>query len=267
MNMFFYISKVFWFFIDPSNLLLMALCLGTLLIYHRRERLGRRLLSFTAVMAVIIATVPIGHNLLVVLENRFSAVQTLPGKIDGIIVLGGVVDEVLTKARGKISIGGAIERLTSFAALSKRYPNAKLLFTGGSGKLLSQTIKEGDVVGSLLVDLGVDVERLIIENQSRNTHENALLSKQLVQPLSGEIWILITSAFHMPRSVGVFRQAGWDVIPFPVDYHLKGDLGLVLTFNLVGGMSFLSRAIHEWLGLLIYWLTDRSDAFFPGPET
>jgi uncharacterized SAM-binding protein YcdF (DUF218 family) len=266
MNMFFYMSKIFWFFIDPSNLLLMAICLGTVLIYRRRDKLGRRLLSFTAVMAVIIATAPIGRILLVVLENRFPTVQTLPGKVDGIIVLGGVVDEVVTKARGQISIGGAVERLIYFAAFSKQYPDAKLLFTSGSGKLLSQNIKEGDVVGSLLTDLGVDVERLIIENQSRNTYENVRLSKQLVQPITGETWILITSAFHMPRSVGIFRQVGWDVLPFPVDYHLKGDLGLALTFNLIGGISSLSLAIHEWLGLLVYWLTNKSNAFFPGPN-
>ena len=260
-------SKILWFFMDPSNLLLIALCLGTLLIYLRPDRLGRRLLSFTAVMAVIIATLPIGHNLIVILENRFPAVQKLPAKVDGIIVLGGVVNEDLTQARGQISIGGAVERLISFAALSKQYPNAKLVFTGGSGKILRQNIKEGDVVGPFLVDLGVDIKRLTIENNSRNTYENAVLSKRLAQPLAKETWILITSAFHMPRSVGVFRQVGWDVVPFPVDYYLKDHLVLDLSFNLVGGISFLSRAIHEWLGLLFYWLTDRSVALFPSPET
>lgn len=265
--MFFFISKVLWFFIDPSNLLLIAICLGTVFIYVRRDKLGRRILCFTAVMSVIVATLPIGHKLIVILENRFPTVETLPTKVDGIIVLGGVVNEVLTKARGQISIGGAVERLISFAALSKKYPNAKLVFTSGSGKFLSQNIKEGDMVGSLLLELGVDKKRLIIEKNSRNTFENAVLSKLLVQPLGRETWILITSAFHMPRSVGVFRKVGWDVIPFPVDYYLEDDSGLKLSFNLVGGISFLSRAIHEWLGLLVYWLTGKSVAFFPGPET
>jgi uncharacterized SAM-binding protein YcdF (DUF218 family) len=244
----------------------MALCTGTIFIYMRREKLGRRLLGITAVMAVLVATLPIGHNLIVILENRFPAVQALPAKVDGIIVLGGVVNEVITKTRGQISIGGAVERLISFAALSKKYPTAKLLFTGGSGKILSKNIKEGDVVGSLLEELGVDVERLIIENNSRNTFENAVLSKQLVQPLPEETWILITSAFHMPRSVGVFRKVGWDIVPFPVDYYLEDNLGIDLSFNLIGGISFLSRAFHEWLGLLVYWLTDRSVAFFPSPK-
>lgn len=265
--MFFYMSKILWLFLDLGNLLLIAVCLGTVLIYLRPNRLGRRLLSFTAVLSVIVAVLPIGHNLIVILENRFPAVQTLPAKVDGIIVLGGVVNQKLTQARGQISIGGAVERLISFAALSKQYPNAKLLFTGGSGDILMQNIKEGDVVGPLLVDLGVDIKRLKVESNSRNTYENAVLSKRLAQPLAEETWVLITSAFHMPRSVGVFRQVEWDVIPFPVDYHFEENLAFELSFNFVGGVYVLSRAIHEWLGLLIYWLTDRSAAFFPSPQT
>lgn len=259
-------SKILWFFIDPSNLLLIALCLGTIFIYLRRDRLGRRILSFTAVMAVIITTLPIGQNLFVILENRFPAVQTLPEKVDGIVVLGGVVNQVLTKARGQVSIGGAVERLTSFAVLSRQYPNAKLLFTGGSGRILRNEIKEGDAVRSFFIDLGVDTKRLLIENNARNTYENAILAKQLANPQTKETWILITSAFHMPRSVGVFRQVGWDVIPYPVDYQLKDNIDLSLSFNLVGGLSFLTQGFHEWLGLLVYWLTDRTVAFFPSPN-
>ena len=265
--MFFYMSKILWFFLDLSNLLLVALCLGTILIYLRPNRLGRRLLSLTAVLSVIVATLPIGHNLIVILENRFPAVQTLPAKVDGIIVLGGIVNQNITQARGQVSIGGAVERLISFAVLSKQYPKAKLLFTGGSGDILRQNIKEGDVVEPLLVDLGVDLKRLKIESNSRNTYENAVLSKRLAQPSAEETWILITSAFHMPRSVGVFRQVEWDVIPFPVDYHFEENLAFELSFNFIGGVNILSRAIHEWLGLLVYWLTDKSVTFFPGPET
>ncbi len=260
-------SKVFWFFINPSNLLLFALCFGTFCIYARREKLGRRVIGFTSVMALIIAILPIGQNLIAILENRFPSVETLPNKVDGIIVLGGVVNEVLTQSRGQIAVGGAVERLIFFATLSKKYPNAKLLFTGGSGKILTQNLKEADVVGHLLVDLGVDIKRLIIENKARNTFENAVMSKQIVQPQTEETWILITSAFHMPRSIGVFRKVGWDVVPFPVDYYLEKNTRIELSFNLIGGISYLSRAMHEWLGLLFYWLTGKSVTLFPGPKT
>ncbi len=264
--MFFYLSKIFWFFADPGNVLLIVLCLGAALVFRRRDKLGRRLLALAAAVSFVVAVVPIGENLLIVLENRFPVVQNLPDSIDGIIVLGGVVDETVSKARGQMSIGGAVERMTEFAALSKEFPYAKLVFTSGSGKLLTQDIKEGDVIGPLLESLGVDLNRLQIENQSRNTYENALMSKQLVNPTPAETWILITSAFHMPRTVGIFRQVGWHVFPYPVDFDFKGEPVYAPTFNLLAGYGYLSRAIHEWLGLLFYWLTDKTDSLFPGPE-
>lgn len=265
--MFFYLSKIFWFFADPGNVLLMVLCLGAVLVFRRRDKLGRRLLAFAAILSFIVAIVPIGINLLIILENRFPEVRQLPEKVDGIIVLGGVIDEVVTKSRGQISIGGAVERLTEFAALSKKYPNAKLVFTSGSGKLLTQNIKEGDAVGPFLDILGVDLNRVQIENQSRNTYENALMSKQMVNPGPQETWILITSAFHMPRTVGIFRQIGWKVMPYPVDFGFTSEPVLTPTFNLIGGYGFLSRAIHEWLGLVFYRLTDKTDSLFPGPDS
>ncbi len=263
--MFFYLSKIFWFFVDPGNVLLIALILGSVLVYRRRDKWGRRLISMAAVFALLIAVVPIGDNLIILLENRFPIGQKLPEKVDGIIVLGGVVNEVITKARGQTSIGGAVERLTEFAALSNQYPNAKLIFTSGSGKLLSQNIKEADVVGPLLISLGVDLNRLIVESHSRNTYENAVESKVLAKPLPDETWILVTSAFHMPRSIGIFRKIGWNVHPYPVDFGFTGDAVIQPSFNLIRGLNLLSSGFHEWLGLFFYWLTDRTSAFFPAP--
>lgn len=265
--MFFYMSKIFWFFADPGNVLLIALCLGSLLIYRRRDKLGRWLVSFAALMAILIAIVPVGTNLRLLLENRFPIVEELPEKVDGIIVLGGVVDEVVTVARGQMSIGSAVERLTEFAKLSNKYPEAKLVFTSGSGKLLTQNIKEGEVVGDLLRTLGVDMSRLIVESNSRNTYENALMSMELVEPKPDETWVLITSAFHMPRSVGIFRKLGWNVLPYPVDFYLQGDEHFEISFNLIGGLNSFSGGLHEWLGLAFYWLTDKTDTLFPGPKS
>ncbi len=263
--MFFYLSKILWFFANPANLLLMALCLGAVLVYRRRDRWGRRLLALSAVMAVVVTFVPVGANMILVLENRFPVVEKPPETVDGIIVLGGVVNELVTKARGQVSIGGAVERLTEFASLSKRYPSAKLIFTGGSGKLLSQDVKEGDAVDPLLEALGVDRDRVMIDNRSRNTHENAQYSMELGDPLPGETWLLVTSAFHMPRSMGVFRKAGWDVLAYPVDFNLQGKTIYLAEFSFITGLVQLTAATHEWLGLAFYRLTGRTDALFPGP--
>ena len=179
--------------------------------------------------------------------------------------MGGIVNETITKSRSQITVGGGISRLIEFAILSNKYPEAKLVFTGGSGKLLSQNLKEADVLEPLLDVLGVDQGRMIYENRSRNTYENATLTKTLINPGHGENWILITSAFHMPRSIGVFRKAGWNVIPYPVDYSYAIDEPITPNFSLQGGLNTLSSSLHEWLGLVFYRLNGKTDHFFPAP--
>lgn len=270
--MFFYLSKILWFLADPGNLLLIALSLSAVLCFSGRgerlgrwPRLGRGLLALTAVFALTVSVLPVGKAMLLVLEDRFPIVRALPAKIDGVIVLGGVVNEVVTRSRGQISIGSGIGRLMGLAAIAKEYPQAKLVFTGGSGKLLSQEIKEADVVGPLLESLGIRPGRVIFENRSRNTFENAIFSRELVKPDPDETWILITSAFHMPRAVGSFREAGWRVTAYPVDFRYSAGESLGLEFSLGGGFGNLSAGLHEWLGLVFYRLTGKTDVFFPGP--
>ncbi len=263
--MFFYLSKILWFLANPGNILLIALIIGIVLLWTRWHRYGRRLLVFCALAVLFVSTIPIGKSMIMTLENRFPGNQELPEKVDGIIVLGGVVNEVLTKSRGQISVGGGIARLIEFAALSKKYPDAKLVFSGGSGRLLSQDVKEAEVIEPLLVIMGIDKDRMIYENNARNTHENATLTKTLVKPRRQENWILITSAFHMPRSMGVFRKTGWKVIPYPVDYSYGADESLAPFFSLPNGFATLSSGLHEWLGLVFYRLTGKTDHFFPAP--
>jgi uncharacterized SAM-binding protein YcdF (DUF218 family) len=119
----------------------------------------------------------------------------------------------------------------------------------------------------LLKELGVAPERILIEQQSRNTVENAVLSKQIAQPKPGERWLLVTSAYHMPRSVGVFRQAGFPVEPYPVDWRTRGFADALRPFSTIGdGLRRTDTAVREWIGLAAYWLTGRTSAFFPGPD-
>ena len=145
------------------------------------------------------------------------------------------------------------------------YPEARALFTGGSGTLFNQQYKEADIIDEFFAGLGYSGEKLLFENESRNTYENALFGKKLIQPKFGENWILITSAFHMPRSMGSFCRQGWPLIPYPVDHgSQKGNL-LRVDFDFRGNLSGLSTAIHEWVGLLAYYLTDKTSRLFPGP--
>ncbi|MBI3113874.1 MAG: YdcF family protein, partial [Rhodospirillales bacterium] len=213
--MFFTLSKVLWFVADPGNLLLIALVVGVALLATRWRRGGQRLLVVVAVAAVFVAVVPAGRWLVGVLEDRFPAIDEPPARVDGIVVLGGFVDPVLSAARGRAAIGGAVERLFAMAALAKRYPRAKLIFSGGSGSLIHQDKKEAHLIAPLLLELGVDPARVAFEDASRNTAENAEFSRRLADPQAGETWLLVTSASHMPRAVGCFRKAGWPVVAYP----------------------------------------------------
>lgn len=224
------------------------------------------MVGFVALTGLILAVFPVGKWMYGVLEDRFPPYRSLQAQVDGIIVAGGIVDPVLTVDRGQVSIGGGAERLFAMAALAKKYPQAKLIFTGGSGTLLHQDKKEAHFVGPLLDQLGVAPGRVIFEDQSRNTAENVTFSLPLAKPKAGETWLLVTSAFHMPRAVGAFRKAGWDVTPYPVDYRTRGETEPPLQFNFAHGMGSLGGALHEYVGLLIYRLVGNTDELFPGPR-
>jgi uncharacterized SAM-binding protein YcdF (DUF218 family) len=263
--MFFALSKILWWFAAPANLLFFGLAAGVVLLWTRWRRLGRNLASVAALLIVVVTVLPIGSWMVRQLEDRFPAVSTLPAHVDGIIVLGGAADPWLTVERGQVSLGDHAERLTEFAALARRYPDARLIFTGGTGSLIRQDIKEADVIAPLWEQIGLDERRILYENQSRNTHENAVLSLPLAGP--GGTWILVTSAFHMPRAVGSFRKAGWTILPFPVDYKTGRSFAFNLSLNPAGRLMSLNAAVHEWLGLIFYRLTGRTDSLFPGPAT
>ena len=109
-------------------------------------------------------------------------------------------------------------------------------------------------------------ERITLEDKSRDTLENARFTRELVQPRPGERWLLVTSAHHMPRSVGLFRSEGFSVEAYPVDYRTRGAIDLLRFFSTVGdGLRRTDTATREWVGLLVYRLTGRTAELFPAP--
>ncbi len=111
--------------------------------------------------------------------------------------------------------------------------------------------------------LGLPEERLIVEDRSRTTAENAVLALERIGGSHDGAWVLVTSAWHMPRSLGTFCAAGWrNLIPYPVDYRggaFFGDIG----WGLAGNLDKVNSGVKEWIGLLAYRLTGRTAAFFP----
>lgn len=264
--MVYFLSKAFWLVAQPGNFLVLLAILGTLFLFTRWRRLGRGIILLLALLMTAIAVLPVGDWILRPLEDRFPLLTELPAHVDGIIVLGGAVSTLLTAERHQPVVNDQAERFIAFADLARRYPDAKLVYTGGGLSLDDGRFREADAAREVLQWMGMDIGRVIFERQSRNTFENVADSKALVHPAPGETWILITSAFHMPRAVGLFRAQGWPVIPYPVDYQTGTglhDTGVSIDFS--GHLDLLSVGLKEWIGMLANGLMGHSESYFPGP--
>ncbi|MGE5548710.1 MAG: YdcF family protein [Solirubrobacterales bacterium] len=257
----FTLSKLLWVMARPSSILLILLLVGLAL---GRRRAGRGLALAAALALAAIAVLPLGEWIAQPLENRFPLPADMPAHVDGILVLGGAVDPGMTEARGLPALRDSAARMTTFVALARRYPNARLAFTGGNGGLTPGALTEAEVAAQLFESLGLDRSRVVYENRSRNTWENAVLTRELMAPRAGETWILVTSALHMPRSVGCFRRAGWPVVPYPAHYQTRPHHRPSLEgIDLADELVLLDRATHEWMGLLAYHVMGRTEAWFP----
>ena len=265
--MFFALSKTVGYMLMPTNFLIGLGLIGALLLLTRFARLGRRLMVTALVLLAICAFSPLSNFVLYPLEQRFPKWDSSRGDPDGIIVLGGSLDADLAAAHGVPVISGAADRIIGAATLAHRYPNARLVFTGGSPNLLHNDAKEADYATALFQGIGIPKSRLIMERLSRNTKENAEFTKELVKPKPGERWLLVTSAYHMPRSIGLFRKAGFPVEPYPVDWKV-GTQEDLFRFHVMAndGLQLVDTGVREWLGLVAYRLNGSTDTLLPGPE-
>ncbi len=265
--MFFEISKYLWLLIDPLNLVLPVIVIGAVLLWSRWQRTARAIVTGLTVFLLLISVLPVGGWMIWTLKSRFPAVRKLLRDVNGIIVLSGSFDQAGTEQHGQFSVTGSAERLTEFARLARLYPGARLVFSGGSD-IPGQRLLEADLAKRFFSDLDLDVGRIVFEKSSRNTFENATLTKALIPAtdVSGKTWLLITSAFHMPRAVGSFRKAGWRVLPYPVDFRTGLKPAFTGGIDVTGAHGQLSLGIHEWGGLAAYRLMERTDAWLPARD-
>ena len=263
--MFFVLSKLLVPLETPSDLLLLILLLGLLATWLGRfRRMGMAMITLATLVFLFVTLFPVSAWVTAPLENRFPRPPALPDHVDGIIVLGGAIDPATTARRGLPTLNSAAERMTEFVRLAKKYPTARLVFSGGSGllNLRRPAFTEADSARLFFDQQGLDTARMIFEKQSRNTYENVIFSKTLARPSAGQTWLLVSSARDMPRTVGIFRRAGWPVVAVPVSYKSDWPHSLILADNLPD----LDDSAHEWLGLLVYYLTGKTDSLFPGPR-
>lgn len=261
MDLFFVSSKWLWMLVQPDHLLLLLLILSGGLILARRP-LGHRLMSACLLFMLIITFVPLGQLLLKPLEQRFSRPDLAEYDLAGIIVLGGAELPESSRITGQLQVNKAGERILEIVQLAKQYPELPIIFSGGSGNILNDKDRGADQVQNWLQTLEL-VNPLMFERDSRNTWQNAVYSRRLVSEVVNQQWLLVTSAAHMPRAVGVFRQQQWSVLPWPVDFN-AAEVGYRPRF--AANLNLFVEACREWLGLFVYRLTSKTKALLPGAE-
>lgn len=258
-DLFFIASKTLGYLLDPFNWIVILLIISVISSLLNYTKFSYYLTIFSLIFILAIGFFPLGQSSLLKLESKYPVNPPLD-KIDGIIVLGGTEDAAGTAFWRQIQLGDGAERFTEALALARSFPNAKILFTGGSAALrdIGSDKMSGAVVAErFFLQQGLSQERLVLERLSRNTSENAKFSFDLVQPKTEERWVLITSAFHMSRAMKSFEKAGWtNLVPYPVDF-LSGPASREIGWSPYRNLALLGLVIREYIGSIAYWITGR----------
>ncbi|WP_274424248.1 YdcF family protein [Chelativorans sp. YIM 93263] len=264
--MFHLASAIFWAVAQPVSLVMLLLAGGTGASILQWHRLSLVLCSASLVLLFLSGWTTVGALLLQPLEERFQRPDPPPRDVDGIIVLGGGMESGINLARSGYELNSGGDRPVEAAVLARHYPEARIVVSGGSGSVFTEGEGDADSAPRLLTALGAEPERIELEKKSRDTYENALFSARQINPRPGQTWLLVTSAFHMPRSVGVFRSVGFPVVPWPVDYKTSGREGIGLSQdNLIDTLDNITVAVREWIGLIAYRVAGRTDELLPAP--
>ncbi|WP_240536408.1 YdcF family protein [Bradyrhizobium genomosp. III] len=248
------------------NLLAAVGILGCLLLLTRFASAGRKLTVLSVLALAICGFSPLGSLLLAPLENRFPPWTPTADPPTGIVILGGTTKPVISAFRGFPVSDIGVDRLITGAMLARRYPNARIIYSGGSPELWPANLQEADYAGKILRDLGIPKDRVQVEGKSRNTAENATFSKALAAPGPGDRWLLVTSAYHMPRAVGLFRKAGFPVEPVPTGWLTAGRSPWLDLGNFAPSLLLVHIATREWIGLAVYRAMGKMEELLPAPN-
>ena len=242
-------------------LIMLSLLAGLVRLHKSRTVLA---VGAAAILFVTLFT-STGAVLLQELEARFSRPATAPVDPRCIIVLGGGFETEVTTSRGSFELNQAGDRFVETLRLAQTYPAARILISGGDGSLSGRYEGDAAVAERFFAGFGLAADRLIQERQSRTTFENIAFTKELLAQQGLSDCLLVTSAFHMPRSIGLFRKAGLAVQPWPTDYRTAGDVTLGFDFTQPSlNAQLMTTAVREWTGLLGYYLAGRIDSLYPG---
>jgi uncharacterized SAM-binding protein YcdF (DUF218 family) len=258
----FYLSKIIWFLFNPFNLILILLFFGLLLNLIPLKLFSKICYLFSFLLFFITGILPIGSFLNYNLEKDFFYTASYPEHIDGILILGGATNPFLSNEHNQINFNDSSERLIESIFLIKRFPDAKVIFSGGSGSISEPNLTHAFVAKKFFQNMDIDHKKIIYEDKSRNTYENILFSKRIARPHSAEKWLLVTSAFHLKRSLAISEKLKWTFIPFATDFNKSKKFKWRLSINFLSNINEFNKASHEWMGLISYYLMGRSSSIF-----
>lgn len=269
MDVFYQASKLAWILLSPANLLVVWLVSGIFLLVLGRGgwsyRWGKRVAMSGALFMLLVWFVPFGSWALAVLENRIPPPENLPKDVAGIIVIGGSESENIAAGRGELYTNFTnMNRLLVFKMLAEKYPGAQLVYAGGTTRPNTHKQKRQADIAKAVLDVMLDGKRKITyERESRTTLENAVNAKAMVGDRVKQPWLLITTAWHMPRALGTFRQQGWNVTPVPADYYTEGAMRPQWQPDFARNLMALYIVGKEVIGMVGYYYAGHTDALFP----
>ncbi len=250
--MFFILSKLLYFLLQPLNWVIGLLIFA---FFTKNARRKRRLLRGCFVLLVLITNPFLGNRVFHAWEVAPLPMNELRDTFDVGIVLGGYTKGG-TYAVNRLNFSSAANRLTDAVQLYKRGVVKKLLISGGDGNLFGASYPESILAQKFLLDIGVKSEDLLIEDHSRNTHENAVFSKELLekQGITNAKALIFTSAFHIPRAMGCFNKIGVNAQPYPTNFiadrlTLQPQSWLIPNPDLIRHWEAFFK---EWIGYVVY---------------
>ena len=258
----FYLSKILWLIFNPFNIFIFITLLSIFLYFIKLRRLSLIIFLINFVFIVIISFLPIGSYLIYNIEKEYHSYIKPPEQVDGILILGGATDPLLFNEYNQISLNGSAERLVESVMIIKKFEKAKVIFSGGSGVVNRSDLGHSKVAKFFYKKIGIEIEKIIFEDDSRNTYENIIYSKKIANPKINENWLLITSASHMKRALLIADKNNWKLIPYAVDFKNIKDFKLNPNLNLLTNLNTFQQGSHEWFGLISYYLMGRTDKVF-----
>ena len=244
-------TELAWTLLQPSTLLVALVALALLATWLRWTAVAATLLTAFLLSVAAVVALPVVEWLGAPLEDRVARAP-LPPRVDGIVVLGGAVEWRVTRERGQLALNAAGERIAAAAALAQRYPGARLIVTGSFADAFSHDLRAQPSDASLYFGPHFANRDVVYLGGARSTYEDALLALEAASPSQGQTWLLVTSAWHMPRALGTFRALGWGLVPVGVDYRTTGELRVAPNWDVGTTLADLDRVVREWGAIAVY---------------